>query len=218
MRIYNAQHKCDEIQRHITYVQLYKILKTHTEQKEINNIVETVITGRDYEFVSLVVTDDMNIVDGIDPLKENFDLYFQKGLDREINEVRNSKIQKAREERWRLTNFKIFNNNIFSNLASERNANLLYMSIGRYKNGKYVNWMNLDGNYIKITDENINSLESLYNEISDFTQITFDVLNKVILKIRSISVSNELFEFDVEKEWSIAFNEVSNALGRGDLN
>lgn len=208
MRIYNADYKCKAVQRHVTYVQLYKLLETHTEQKEINNILETVITGRDYEFVSLPMTDEMNIRDGVDPLEEEFDLFFKKGIDKEVSELTLEKIQKAREERWKLTNSKVFNNGTFSNLASERNANLLFMSIERYKKGKYVNWMNLDGEYIQIDDANLKSLESLYDEISDFTQCTFDALNQIITAIKKIKISNDLIVFDVSKEWHSLFNSL----------
>jgi hypothetical protein len=205
MRIYNTEHRCEAIQRHVTYIQLYKLLETHTEQKEINNIIETVITGRDYEFVSLNITDDMEIINGVDPLENDFDLFFQRGLQREMEDITLKKIQKAREERWKLTDTKVFNNNVFSNLASERNANLLFMSIERYKKGKYVNWMNLNGDYVKIDDNNLPNLESLYSTISDFTQYTFDALDVVIKKIKNTSNTNELLNFNVAQEWNNAF-------------
>lgn len=202
MILYNVKDKYSSIIRKDKHIFLYKLIENVVEKKEINGVIEDIVIGYTYEYVIIDRTEDTEIKNGIDPVVNDFEKYVSIGREAENMKLKKSKIQEAREKRWNTVDNKVFDNNVFSNLSSERNANLLFQSIFRYKSGKSVNWVNLNGDSVKVDENNFSKLESLYSDISDFTQDTFDTLIRVINEINSIEIANDIMNFDIETSWN----------------
>ena len=79
----------------------------------------------------------------------------------------------ARNLRWNVTSKYTLEHKGFTNLMAERNITLQIIAKNNVIDGNDVRWMNLDGEYIQITEENKADFIEFTSLANSYTQASF---------------------------------------------